>query len=150
MQIRWWYSRFDFLLCGTFQRSNVPIFIFVPLLAQEPWNLGPKEAELPLLFSYPTYLSIYVEKRCPYPNWHTIKHNLSQELSIHLLTCLYWLGFQKELDVQIQVFPLWLWWMPGWWWWWWRSGWSEQVYDSQHLQSHWQETTLKINIYTWS
>ncbi len=29
------------LLCGTFQRPKVPIFVFVPLLAQEPSNLGP-------------------------------------------------------------------------------------------------------------
>ena len=28
------------------KRPKVPIFVFVPLLAQEPSNLGPKEAEL--------------------------------------------------------------------------------------------------------
>ncbi len=52
MQIRWWVGHFDFLLCGTFQRPKVPLFVFVPLLAQEPSNLGPKEAELPLRLTF--------------------------------------------------------------------------------------------------
>ena len=40
------------------QRPNVPLFVFVPLLAQEPSNLGPKEAELPLRLTYLGYFPI--------------------------------------------------------------------------------------------
>ncbi len=38
----------------------MPLFVFVPLLAQEPSNLGPKEAELPLRLTYHHSITIRV------------------------------------------------------------------------------------------
>ncbi len=39
----------------------MPLFVFVPLLAQEPSNLGPKEAELPLRLTYKRVVIIHAE-----------------------------------------------------------------------------------------
>ena len=52
MQIRWWYDHYDFLLCGTIQRPNVPSVIFVVLFAQEPSNLGPNGPNIRRSFTY--------------------------------------------------------------------------------------------------
>ncbi len=40
------FSLWKVLLCGTFQRPNVPLFVFMPLLAQEPSNLGPNGPQI--------------------------------------------------------------------------------------------------------
>ncbi len=77
VKIRWWYRRFFFVLCGTMQRPKVPIFVFVPLLAQEPSNLDPKEAELPLRLTFKRemyyFLPVNMTNNC---------HILSTKLSV--------------------------------------------------------------------
>ncbi len=64
------------LVFGRFLRPNVPFFVFVPLLAQEPSNLGPKEAELPLRLTNVIMLSFNISFQYRYfiSSGHSFTH----------------------------------------------------------------------------